>query len=154
MMAFCSGKIFSSLSHASGADIACRLIVNRPGITKSHALRIAIAQIAFENTAPAGIPSHGTKGAGRNTHFAADAEVLVYSDALKRRITVNGIFGANFQTGSIFTLLAAHGYINPDVFPFDNLNAGQSRVADTIMTDRTNEFTVSATRALFRIYRQ
>jgi hypothetical protein len=117
-------------------------------------LRVAIAQIAFENAAPPGIPSHGTKGAGRNTHFATDAEVFVDSDALKCIITVDGIFGADFQTGGIFALLAAHGYINPDIFPLYNLDSGQGGVTDTKMTDRTNEFTVSATRALFRIYRQ
>jgi hypothetical protein len=154
MMACCSGKIFSSLPQAIGADLTRCLIVNRPGITKAHALRVAIAQIAFENAAPPGIPSHGAKGAGRNTHFATDAEVRVDSDTPECIITVDGIFGADFQTGRIFTLLAAHGDINPDMFPFHNLDARQGRVADTIMTDRTNKFTVSAPRALFRIYCQ
>ena len=97
---------------------------------------------------------HGTKRAGRNTHFAADAEVVVDGNALKRFITVDGIFRADFQTGSIFTLLAAHGNVNPDMFPFDNLDARQRGVAYAIVTDRANEFAVSATRALIRIYCQ
>jgi hypothetical protein len=48
---------------------------------------------------------------------------MVNSDAFKGLISVNGIFGANFQTGGIFTLLAAHRYINADMFPFDNLDS-------------------------------
>jgi hypothetical protein len=87
-------------------------------------LRIAAAQIAFENAAPPCVPSHGTKGAGCQTHFAADAEVMIDSDALKHVITVDGIFRADFQTGGIFTLLTAHGYANPDMIPFDNLDTG------------------------------
>jgi hypothetical protein len=86
-------------------------------------LRISIAQIAFEDAIPPGIPAHGTKRAGRNTHFTANAEVMVDCDTLKRVITVDGIFGADFQAGGIFTLLTGHRYINTDLFPFNNLNA-------------------------------
>jgi hypothetical protein len=47
---------------------------------------------------------------------------MVDSNAFEGVITVDGILGANFQTRGIFTLLAAHGYINADMFPFDNLD--------------------------------
>lgn len=104
--------------------------------------------------APPGIPSHGTKRTGHNTHLAADAKILVDNDTLKRAIAVNGIFGADFLTGGIFALLAAHGYINPDMFPFDNLDARQRGIAYPIMTDRANEFAISAASALVRIYCQ
>jgi hypothetical protein len=150
----CYSKIFSSLTHTCGTDDIRCLIVNGSGITETHALRVAIAQITFENAAPPGIPSHGTKRAGCYAHFAANTEVMVDSDTLKRVVAVDGIFGTDFQTGGVFTLLAAHGHINPDVFPFNNLDARQRGIADPIMTDRTNEFAVSATGALFRIYCQ
>ena len=148
------GVRFGSLAHATGADVAGCLIVNRSGIAKAHALRVAITQIAFENTPSPGIPSHGPKRTGGNAHFTSNAKVMVDSNAVKHFITVDGIFGADFQTGCILTLLTAHGYINADVFPFNHLNPGQRGVAHPIMPDRTNELAVPATGALFRIYRQ
>lgn len=154
MMSHCPGVRFGSLTHATGADVAGCLIVNCSGIAKAHALRVAITQIAFENAAPPGIPSHGTKGTGCNTHFAADAEVMIDGDACKHFIAVDGIFGTDFQTGSIFTLLTAHRYINADMFPFNHLNPGQRGVAHPKMPDRTDELAVPATGAFFRIYRQ
>jgi hypothetical protein len=49
---------------------------------------------------------------------------MVDSNALKHVITVDGIFRTDFQAGGILTLLAAHGYVNANMFPLDDLDTG------------------------------
>ena len=150
----CPGNIFSSLTHATRADVTRCLKVNRLGVAEAHTLRVAVAQIAFENADTCTIPTHGAERTCCNAHFAADTQIMVDSDAFKGLFTIYGIFWADFQAGGIFTLLADHGYINAYMFPFDNLDPSQGGIAHAIMPDRTNKLAVPATGALFRIYRQ
>jgi hypothetical protein len=113
-----------------------------------------MTQIAFEHTAAFRIPLRRSKGAGSDAHPAADAQLMVNPDAFQFFVSGYGVFGADRHAGRIFALLAAHGNINPDIFPFDNLNTGQRRIADPVVHNRTNEFAIAAARAFFRVNRQ
>jgi hypothetical protein len=124
MITCCAGHIFGSLAHTIGAQPAGFKIIDRLGVAEANALRIAMTQVAFEYTAAFRIPLCRAEWAGSDAHLAADTELVVNPDAFQRFITVNGVFGANRHAGCIFTLLAGHGNINADIFPFDNLNAG------------------------------
>jgi hypothetical protein len=153
-MSGCSGNICGSLPQPIGAQPVGFQIVDCLGVAEAHALRIAMTQIAFEHTAAFRIPLCRAKGAGSDAHPAADAQLVVNPDAFKFFIAVYGIFRTHCHAWRIITLLAAHGNINPDIFPFDNLNTGQGRIADPVVHNRTNEFTIAAARTFFRVNRQ
>jgi hypothetical protein len=76
---------------------------------------------------------------------------MIDFDAAQFFIAINGLFGADRHTGRIFAVLAAHRDVKAGVIPFDHMNTRQRRTADPIVLNRTNQFTVPATRAFFRI---
>ena len=154
MITYGCGNLCGSLPHTIGAQSFGFQIVDCPGVTETHTLRIAVTQIAFEYPAAFRIPFDSTEGAGSDSHLAADAAFVVNTNAFQRFIPVYGLCGTDRHAGRIFTLLAAHGNINPDIFPFDNMNTRQRGIADPVMHDRTNELTIAAARAFFRINRQ
>ena len=154
IIACCSGNIPGSLPQPIGAQPAGFQIINRLGVAKAHALRISMAKITFEHTAALRIPLGRSEWTGRDAHFTADAQLVVNTDALQFFIAENSVFRSHRHAVGIFALLAAHGDIDPVSFPFDNLNAGQRRVADPVVHNRTDEFTIAAARTFFRIYRQ
>jgi len=110
-----------------------------------------MTQIAFENSTALRIPSHGTKGTGRDAHLATDTPIMIDANAIQFFVVENGFSRANRHAGRIFALLTAHGDIRAGGIPFDNVNTRQRRTANAVVPNRTNQFTVPATGAFFRI---
>ena len=83
-----------------------------------------MTQIAFKDAAAFRIPPHGAEGTGRNTHFTADAQIMIDADAVQFLVAIYGIFRADGHAGGILTLLTAHGNINARVVPLNDVDPG------------------------------
>jgi hypothetical protein len=82
-------------------------------ITETNALGVSVTEIAFKILSVNDTEIHRAKGTDRHTGTAADANIVIDHYPAKCLVPGNGLHGANRHTGSILTLLAGHGNINP-----------------------------------------
>jgi hypothetical protein len=121
-------------------------------ITETNALRVSVTEIALKIFSVNDTEVHCAEGADRHTGAAADANIVIDHHPAEFVIPGNGLHGANRHTGGILTLLAGHGDIESFCLPFHNLYAGSGRVGDSIMENRADDLTKSASGTLFWSY--
>jgi hypothetical protein len=81
--------------------------------TETNALRISITQITLEILSIDDIKIHGTERADRYAGTAANADIVIHHHPTEFFISGNGLHGADDHAGSILTLLAGHGNVEP-----------------------------------------
>jgi hypothetical protein len=123
-------------------------------ITEAHALRIEIAEIAFDHFVVGSDKMHCPERADRYAGAASDTFVIIYFYAGCFFIPRYGLGRARGGAGSILALLAGHGNINTFRLPFDDPNPAAGGIGHVIVLDRTDKLAQSASRTLFIIYFQ
>jgi len=94
------------------------------GGTKGHALRLAVAQIAFDDTALLRFINDRPEGAGQGAHPAADALRLIPGDPAGDRLVMHGGGGTDRHAGRVFALLAYGRHGKPLHLPGKDLDPG------------------------------
>lgn len=124
-------------------------------MTECGALRIPITIIAFDGHPFMVVEEGLSEGAGDNTGPAPDTEVFIDDDPVVFfRFPVAGFGRADFHAVSLFAMIAGHGEIKANVFPFDDLDAGTAWITGAVVIDGTDHLTLTAPRTFFLIYHQ
>lgn len=120
-------------------------------LTNAHAFWIPSTKITLESPTTIMIKTHDTEGAGRNAHFAADAErVLDYHPVVL--VPINGLHRAGKNAGRIRALKAYSREIElPYPLIHDDANAAVCRIVQARALKRTCHFTVLTAIALEEI---
>ena len=88
-------------------------IIHGFDFTKTNALRISVTEIAFEVLSIDDTKIHGAERADRYAGTTANADIVIYHHPAQLFISGNGLDRTNDHTGSILTLLAGHGNVEP-----------------------------------------
>ncbi len=107
-------------------------VMQGPGHTIFHALRISTAQVALGRYMLQIFKMHASKWTGKHTHSAADTKLFIHDYGPCVRIAPDGIGRANIQAGRHVALKAGQGKngalihvdLNPDICIFAFETAG------------------------------
>jgi hypothetical protein len=121
-------------------------------VTETNALRISVTEIALKDLPINHIKIHGAERTDRYARTTANTFVLIHHDPAELFVSGNGLHGADDHTGSILTLLAGHGDIEPFCLPFDYFYPASGRIGYAVVKNCADILTKSAAGALFEIY--
>jgi len=99
-------------------------------ITEANALRIAVTVIALHRDAFLDIKKRMAKRARNDAGSASDAQFLVDGHpVIIFRLPVAGLCRAYLHAIGLFTVIAGHGKIKPDVLPLDHFDSRTTWIA-------------------------
>ncbi len=124
---------------------------DRPRRTKLHALRIAAAKIAFQNSIP-GVQRDPSGRANQKAEFTTDAGFLSVKYAPGPVVFIKSPRRAVFSADRHLAVLANNRNIQSFFLPLDNPDPGSADIQFAIMLYGANYFARPAPRAFFQIY--
>jgi hypothetical protein len=124
---------------------------DRPWRAKFHALWIAAAKIAFQNSTPR-IQANAAGWAYQKAEFTTDAGFLTVKNAICAVVFIKSPRRAIFGADRHLTMLADNRYIEPFFFPLDDFDPGSAQIQFPIMLHRADDLASPAPRAFFRVY--
>jgi len=148
------GKFFRCISFFQDAHIFRFNEIHGFYITKTDALGITVAEVAFENHLIDAVVAHGPEGADGHTGAATDADVVINHHPSHSVIFGDGLHRADIHAGGILALLTGHGDIKTIVLPLHNFDAASYGVGKAVMPHGADEFAGSAPGAFLIIYVQ
>jgi hypothetical protein len=127
-----------------------QLVFDRPGLAHSGTLGITSTEVTLVGNSEIRIKTHGSGGASRHAHFAANTRAIIQQNATGLWVAMNGVFWAGSHARRIGALLACDREVEivGIAATAQYLNAGPGTPVFPCMLLRTGRFTLLAARAL------
>jgi hypothetical protein len=121
-------------------------------ITETDTLRVSVTVIAFHRDPIMDIKERMAKGASDDAGSTSDAKLLVDGHAIIIfRLPMAGLCRAYLHAIGLFTVIAGHGKIKPDILPLDHFDPGTAWIACSCMKHRAHQLAQTTSGTLLLI---